>query len=287
MFLIRGHSGSSPGASPCLQALCLETYPLPQTSRIFATHTSRFSNKCSLKEFPGIYIGRSLSKKIITRGSSLSGTHRSEVRLCLPFRTHSRAGACGQGTGVSTGDPGPSEKTEMRLCRLLLQLTRATETVSPPVRMPVGGRVGSADRAHSCPAARRLCRKNLQEHEHRRASTHMHVLKQMMMDARAHPPRGGWTRPPRSTLASPLTSWVPLGKSRGLSVPQAPQWPRKAVRDLLPHQVAEDKGKGTKPLSWGPAQHRVSNQLGICGWCLLELSPGLQEPGACKIHDLV
>ena len=35
----------------------------------------------------------------------MSGTHRLEVRLCLPFRTHSRAEACGQGTGVSEGGP--------------------------------------------------------------------------------------------------------------------------------------------------------------------------------------
>ena len=57
LFLISGHSGSKDCGSPCLQTPCLEIYTLPQTSHIFATHTSRFSNKCSLTEFPGIYIG--------------------------------------------------------------------------------------------------------------------------------------------------------------------------------------------------------------------------------------
>ena len=56
-LLVNGHSGPQDSASPSLQILCLEIYTLPQTSCVFATHTSRFSNKCLFKEFPSNYTG--------------------------------------------------------------------------------------------------------------------------------------------------------------------------------------------------------------------------------------
>lgn len=43
--------------SPSLYTLCLQINTLPRTSHIFATHTSKFSNKCSFKEFLSVYTG--------------------------------------------------------------------------------------------------------------------------------------------------------------------------------------------------------------------------------------
>lgn len=57
LLLAHDHSGSKDCTSPLLCTLCLQITTVPQTSHISATHTSKFSNKCSFKEFPSIYTG--------------------------------------------------------------------------------------------------------------------------------------------------------------------------------------------------------------------------------------